>query len=196
MKIILFVLSLLWLSEVSAQCEYSEVKYDNTTNTAYIKSLPITLDIYETPFNGRIILASLIRTGDQYFIEIEITKDSSAQELKPICFEKGSRLSFSLKDNSIISLRQREEKICGVKFYDEKTEYYTVSNYARFILNQSAFESLLKSEIIMMNISSETFEKTYVLKEEIEDTKNNEVVITQPGRFFIDNIKCMTNPKF
>ena len=196
MKIVFALLFLFFISKVNAQCEYSEVMYDNTTNKAYIKSVPITLDIYETPFNGRIILASLIRTGDQYFIEIEITKDSSSQELEPICFEKGSRLSFSLKDNTIISLSQREEKICGVKFYDEKTGYTTVSNYARFIITQSSFEALIKSEIILMKITSENFEKTYVLKDEIEEFKNDETVVTNPSRFFIDNIKCMTNPKF
>ncbi|MGX1024819.1 hypothetical protein [Flavobacterium sp. CS20] len=178
------------------QCEYSEMAYDNTTNKAYLKSLPITLDIYETPLNGRIVLASLIRTGNQYFIEIEITKDSSAQDLEPICFEKGSRLNFSLKNGSIVSISQVDEKICGIKLYDEETEYTTVSNYAKFILTQKAFDELIKSEIVLIKISATNYEKTFVLKDELIQNIENSTIVTYPSRFFIDNIECMTNPKF
>ncbi|RRO14012.1 hypothetical protein [Flavobacteriaceae bacterium 14752] len=192
LTLLLFTCSLLSFG----QCEYSEMAYDNSTNQAYLKSLPITLDIYETPFNGRIVLASFIRTGNQYFIEIEITKDSSSQNLEPICFEKGSRLSFSLKDGSIVSIPQIEEKICGIKSYDKKTNYTSISNYAKFILTQEAFDSLVKSEIILIKISSTDFNKTFVLKDELIQTRADSTITTNPSRFFIDNIKCMTNPKF
>ncbi len=192
--LIVFLLTFSLLSY--GQCEYSEMAYDNSTNQAYLKSLPITLDIYETPLNGRIILASLIRTGNQYFIEIEITKDSSTQDLEPICFEKGSRLSFSLKDGSIVSIPQVDEKICGVKFYDEDSGFTTISNFAKFVLTQNAFDTLIKSEIVLMKINSTDFEKTFVLKDELTQTQADSTMTTNPSRFFINNIECMTNPNF
>lgn len=196
MKSLFTIVMFTFCLSMQAQCEYSVVTYNNETDEAYLQSIPITLDIYETPFNGRILIASLIRIENQYYIEIEITTDSSAQALEPICFKKGARLSFSLKNKSIISISQREDKICGVKFYDEETEYTTVSNYARFILTQNSFDELIKSEVILMKIDSEDYEKTFVVRDELEEVVGEEVIITNPSRFFIDNIECMTNPKF
>jgi len=196
MKILINVIILFTCLCSFSQCRYEKVEFNNTTNQALLQLSPITLDIFETPINGRIIIASLIRIDSQYFIEIEITKDSTARELEPICFEKGTRLSFSLQNGSIVSLSQREEKICGVKYYDKKTNYSTVSNFSRFILTQTVFDALIKSEVIMMKINSDNFEKTYVLKDELEEKIGDEIIITSPGRFFMDNIKCLTNPQF
>lgn len=196
MKSMFCVLMLSFCLCIQGQCEYSRVEYNNSTKQVYIQSKPITLDVYETPFNGRIILVTFIRIGNQYTLEIEITTDSSAQDLEPICFENGTRLSFSLKNNDIASITQTEEKICGVKFFDEKTGYTTVSNYARFLLTQEAYDKLIESEIVLMKIASETYQKTFVLKDEIEETFEEEIKVTNPSRFFIDNIECMTKPKF
>lgn len=196
MKYLFVLLLCLFMSSLNAQCEYNLVKYDNSTDKVYIQLSPITLDVYQTPFNARIVLANLIRNGDQYFIEIDITKDSAAKDLEPICFEKGDRLSFSLKNNTIINISQIDEKICGVKFKDRKSEYTTVSNYAKFIITQHAFDEMIKSEVVLMKITSQAYNKTFVIREELKENKDEEIVITNPSRFFIDNIKCLTNPNF
>ncbi len=196
MKYVLIFILLSVLIKINAQCQYSVIDIDNSTQKVYLQTTPITLDIIQTPFSGRIILASLIRSGNMYFIEIEITTDSSAQDLEPMCFNKGARVSFSLKDNTILSLTQRTDKICGIKSYDEKINYTSVSNYARFILTQYAFETLLQSEVVLMKISDTNYNKTIVLKDELEEIIDNEVIITEPGRFFMDNIQCLIQPKF
>jgi hypothetical protein len=152
--------------------------------------------MYETPFNGRLILATLIRNGDIYYIDFEITRDSSAQDLEPHCFERGDRVSFSLSDNSIISLTQTEERICGIKLEDKNQEFITVTDYIRVIVTQDAYEKLSKHEIILMKITGKEFNKTIVLKSELEESSENEVQITNPTRFFMDNIDCMVNPQF
>jgi hypothetical protein len=146
--------------------------------------------------NGRILIAHLIRSGDLYYIEIEVTKDSSSQDLTPICLEDGSRLGFLLKDNETFSIPHVSEKICGIKTYDSKTGYTTVSNYGLFILTQPIFKKLLKSEVFLMKIISKDYTKKFVLKDELEEFVNNEVMVTNPSRFFLDNIDCMVNPKF
>ena len=180
----------------NVDCQYNFIKYDHVAEKIYLQLEPVTLDLYETPFNARIILANFIREGDQFFIEIEITTDSSAQDLEPICFERGNRLSFSLKNNKIINISQIEKKICGIKVKNRKSGFITISNYAKFIITQYAYDELLKSEIVMMKINGENYDKTIVLSEELIEVKNDKEVITNPSRFFIDNIECMTNPKF
>ena len=196
MKLLFSLLFLSLMLDASAQCEYSVVQYNKETQKATLESFPVAIDLIETPFNARIVLASFTRTGDQYFLELEITEDSSTKDLKPICFEAGTRLSFSLKNNSITSIAQIEDKICGVKSYDRKTGYTTVSNYANFVITQHAYDILIKSEIILMKIISEDYEETFVLKDELEDMVDGEIAVTHPSRFFIEGIECMTNPKF
>lgn len=193
---VLLVFCLCYGFQTYGQCNYEKIEYDNATDKATLKLAPITLDLYETTFNGRILLASLIRIDNQFFIEIEITKDSKAQKLEPICFEKGTRLSFSLKNNNIISISQRDEKICGISYYDKKTSYSTVSNYARFILTQQAFDELVESEVVLIKISAENYERTFVLKNELEEQLKDQTITTYPSRFFIDHIKCLTHPQF
>lgn len=193
--LIILTISMIGLMTYS-QCAYSVIDYDRSSGKGYMKSDPITLDYYETPFNGRIIVAHLIRFGSQYFIEIEITSDSSAQDLEPICFEKGARLSFSLKNRKVVSLSQIEDKICGVKTTDSRSGYTTVSNYARFILTQSVFDELKKSEIVLMKLADTNYDRSFVLKEEIKELFENETKITNPGKFFIENIDCLIKPKF
>jgi len=183
-------------SLVYSQCEYSLVELNNSTEKATIKSYPFTLDLVETPLNGRILLASLIRTGNQYFIELEITEDSSSRNLKPICLESGSRISFLLKNNSTFSLPHVNDKICGVRTYDRKSGYTTVSNYGKFILTPSSFDQLLKSEITLIKIIDNDFNKSFVIKNELKEPLDNGYRIINPSRFFIDNINCMINPKF
>jgi len=63
-------------------------------------------------------------------------------------------------------------------------------------LTNTAFEELLKSEVLMIKILSEDYEETFVLKDELEVVKGEAVTITKPARFFIDNIECLTNPNF
>jgi len=191
-----FVLLMSCCLSLSSQCEYEHVQYDNTTKQLYLKTAPITLDLYETPFSARLLLASLIRNGNQFFIEIEITKDSSAQELEALCFKEGARLSFSLKNNAVISISQKESEICGVKQINEDTGFTSVSNYARFILNQKAFDALSQSEVVMIKISDTAYSKTYVLKSELEVSNQDGIIHTNPSRFFIDHISCLTHPKF
>ncbi|NBC56724.1 MAG: hypothetical protein GVY05_00330 [Bacteroidetes bacterium] len=193
---LLFVLWICFSIQIYGQCNYERIKYDNKTNKATLKLSPITLDLYETPLNGRIILASLIRIDNTFFIEIEITKDSKTQKLEPICFKQGTKLSFSLKNNTIISLFQREKKICGVNYYDKKNNYSSVSNYARFILTQQAYDELIQSEVILMKIIAKNYENTFVLKTELEEQFEDQIITTNPSRFFMDNIKCLTNPQF
>lgn len=197
MKLIITLLILCFYSsfQTFGQCNYEKIEYDKSKEEATLKLAPITLDLFETPINGRIVLASLIRTDNQYFIEIEITKDSKSKKLEPICFEKGARLSFSLKNNAVVSIIQREEKICGITYYDEKNNYSTVSNYARFTLTQPAFDKLVQSEAILMKISAESYEDTFVLKNELEEQFDDKTIVSNPTRFFMDNIECLTNPK-
>lgn len=196
MKYLFILFYTFYMFSQDTECQYNLVKYDNTTEKIYIQLKPVTLDVYETPFNARIILANFIREGDQFFIEIEITTDSSAKDLEPICFKRGDRLSLSLKNNKIVNISQIEEKICGIKVKNRNSTYTTVSNYAKFIITQYAYEELLKSEVVMMKINAENYDKTFVLREELKEVKNEKEVITKPSRFFIDNIECMTNPKF
>ena len=191
----LFITFLASLSAYS-QCEYADIKYDRSTKLLFLKQYPITLDVFETPYNGRIILATMMRIGDNYTIDLEITTDSNAQELEPVCFKEGSKLSFGLKNNNIVTLLQKEEIICGIKQSDRKSSYNTVSNYARFIITQEAYDELKKSEIILMKVISEDYTKSFVLKSELEEIINGQVFVTNPTRFFIDNIDCLTNPKF
>jgi hypothetical protein len=191
--IMIFVLLLGFTSK--AQCDYSSVSYDNSTKKSHLISLPITLDLYETPYNGRFIQVFLIREGNSFFMEFELTRDSSSQDLKPVCFEKGDRVSFSLSDNSFVNLMQTRDKICGVKFEDNKNGFVSVTNYINVVITQEAFEKLIKSKVLLIKISSKDYNETFVLKNEIEELVNNEVVVTKPGRFFMDNIKCLTNPK-
>jgi hypothetical protein len=179
-----------------AQCEYADIKYDRSTKLLFLKQFPITLDVFETPYNGRIIKATMMRIGDNYTIDLEITTDSNARELEPVCFKEGSKLSFALKSNKIVTLLQKEEIICGIKQSEPRSTYNTVSNYARFIITQEAYDDLKKEEIILMKIISEDYTKTFVLKSELEDVKDGEIVITNPTRFFMDNIDCLTHPKF
>ncbi len=196
MKYILTLLLISFSSLTYSQCDYSHVEYNNTTGKGVIKSYPYTLDFYETPMNGRLLLISLIRAGNQYFMDLEITKDSSAQDLEPICLESGSRLSFLLKNNTSISLPHVEDKICGIKTYDRKSGYTSVSNYGLFMITQSGFDELLKSEITLIKITDKDYKKSFVIKDELEAPVDDGYKITKPSRFFIDNIKCMTNPKF
>lgn len=196
MKYALVILTFLASLISYSQCEYADVKYNRTTKLLFLKQYPITLDVFETPYNGRIILATMMRVGDNYTIDLEITTDSNARELEPVCFKEGSKLSFALKNNKIVTLLQKEEIICGIKESDPNTSYNTVSNYARFELTQEAYDVLKNHEIIMMKVISEDYSKAFVLKSELEEVIDGEVVITNPTRFFMDNIDCLTNPKF
>lgn len=196
MKYIFILFFPFYMLSQNSECQYNFVKFDHITKKIYLQLKPVTLDVYETPFNGRIILANFIREGDQYFIEIEITTDSSAQDLEPICFKRGDRLSLSLMNNRIVTISQIEKKICGIRVKNRKSKYITGSNYAKFILTQCAYDKLLKSEVVMMKINGENYDKTFVLRDELKEVKNDQEVITNPSRFFIDNIECMTNPKF
>lgn len=196
MRILFVLFYLFYYTSICAQCDYGELRYDNATEKVYMQLAPITLDVFETPFNARIILAHLIRYGNQFFIEIEITTDSSALDIKPICFEKSDRLSLFLKNNNIINILQTDDKICGVTWRDRRSGFITVSNYARFTLTQHAFDELKKSDVALIKISSKNYEKTFVLGEELEEKIDNDLVTTIPGRFFIENIECLTNPNF
>ncbi len=195
MKFLAVVICIIFSFKSYSQCEYSIVKYDRSTKLLFLKQEPITLDIFETPFNGRIIKASMMRIGDNYTIDLEITTDSNAQELEPVCFKRNSKLSFSLVNNTTVTLMQLEDIICGVKQQDRKSDYNTVSNYARFVITQDAYEKLNKHEIVLMKVISDEYTKTFVLKSELEELKNDEVIISYPTRFFIDNIGCLTNPE-
>jgi len=196
MKYVFLCIGLIMSFHTFSQCEYADIKYDKSTRLLFLKQFPITLDVYETPYNGRIILATMMRIGDNYTIDLEITTDSNAQELEPICFKRGSKLSFALKNNKIVTLLQKEEIICGIKQSERKNPFNTVSNYARFVLTQEAYDELKEEEIILMKVISEDYTKTFVLKSELEQVIDGKVVVTNPTRFFIDNIECLTNPKF
>ncbi len=196
MKYVLLFITFLASLGTYSQCEYADIKYDRSTKLLFLKQFPITLDVFETPYNGRIILATMMRVGDNYTIDLEITTDSNAQELEPVCFKEGSKLSFALKNQKTVTLLQKEEIICGIKHSEPKRDYNTVSNYARFIITQEAYDELKKEEIILMKIISEDYTKTFVLKSELEENINGELVVTYPPRFFMDNIDCLTNPKF
>lgn len=196
MKIISLFISLVSFTLSYAQCQYSDVRLNNSTKSLFLKSKPITVDLYETPFNGRLVLATFIRNGDVYYIDFEITRDSSAQDLEPHCFERGDRVSFALSDNSIVTLMQTEDKICGIKLEDKGEEFVTVTDYIRVIVNQDAYEKLSEHEIILMKIKGKTLDKNLVLKSELEEVINDEIYVSNPSRFFMDNIECMVNPKF
>lgn len=196
MKYILTLFLLNICSLAYSQCVYSLVEYNNSTGKGTIKTYPITLDFFETPMNGRIVLANLIRSGNRYYIELEITTDSSSQDLEPVCMDKGSRLSFSLKNNSTFSIPHISDRVCGVKTYNRKNGYTTVSNYGIFMLTRTEFNELLKSEVVLIKIINKNFNKIIVIKEELEVPVDDDYIITKPSRFFIDNIDCMINPKF
>ncbi len=191
-----FMSAMLFIMNFSsiAQCNYDIADYDFTKNKVYLESRPLVLDIFETPSKGRLVVAKLIREQNNYFIDLEITHDSNSQKLKPICFKKGSRLSFMLKNNLIVTLVQLKTKLCGIA-KRSKNGFYTVSNYARFVVTQDAYNELIKEQIILMKVISEDYTKKFVLKSEIEEEVNGEIIITKPTHFFIDNIECMTNPK-
>lgn len=196
MKVISPLICFLLFFVSNAQCEYSSIVLNNTTKSIFLKSNPITVDLYETPYTARLISATFIRNGDVYYIDFEITRDSSAQELEPYCFEKGDRVSFSLSDNSVLSLMQTEDRICGIKLDNEKNEFVTVTDYIRVIITQAAYDKLSKHRIILMKIKAKNYDKTIVLKSELEEVIEDEVVISNPTRFFMDNIECFVNPKF
>ena len=177
-----------------AQCNYDIVDYDFANNKVYLESGPFTLDILESALSGRIVLAKIIRDQNNYFIDLEITQDSNCEKLKPICFKKGSRLGLLLKNNQIVTLVQLKAKLCGLS-KKTKDGYHTVSNYARFVITQDAYNALIKEEILLMKIISEAYTRQFVLKSEIEEEVNGEFIITKPTRFFMDNINCITNPQ-
>lgn len=179
----------------SAQCEYDVVSIDNSKNEFYLESKPIVLDLYETQYNGRLIEAKLIRRRNQYVIELSITQDSYAQKLNSICFERGTKLSFLFQNNDTATLIQFENEICGIR-RKGKNDYNTVSNYSRFLLTREAYEKLKEEEITLMKIISTGFTRTFVLKSELEIMVDKEMVVTNPSRFFIDNIPCLTHPSF
>lgn len=191
----LFLFTTFTLSAV-AQCRYNSIMYERDSKMLYLETTPITLDIYETPFNGRLIEAILKRNGNRYTIEFEITRDSSTQNLKPSCFEKGDRVSLSLSDNSIVGLTKTDEKMCGVKFINEDNGFVSVTDYMKVVLTQDSYEKLKKHEVVLMKFFSKDFDKTIVLKSELEQIINDKVKITNPNRFFLDNIECLTNPDF
>ncbi len=195
MALRLFIILFVCTFSLKAQCDYTNIGYDRDSKALYLKSMPITLELYETPFNGRLIQVFLVRNGNSYYLEFEITRDSASQDLQPVCFVKGDRVSFSLSNNTYISLSQIEDKICGVKFENSTNGFVTVTNYINVILTQDSFEKLLKNEVLLMKISSENYNKTFVLKNEMEELINNQMTITNPTRFFMDNIECLTNPK-
>jgi hypothetical protein len=162
----------------------------------FIRSATITLDLYETPYNGRLIQAYLIRNGDSYFLELEITRDSASQDLKPICFKKGDRVSFSLSNHTNLTLIQTEDKICGIKTKNEKNDFVTVTNYIKVVITQDAYEKLSKNSAVLMRVSSKDYNETVVLKSEIEEITDDEITISNPSQFFIKNIKCLIEPDF
>lgn len=196
MKYLILLLCIVINAHAYSQCEYSMVNYDATTGQSILKSKLITLDFQETPYNGRIVLAKLVRSGNQYFVELEITEDSSTRDIEAACIEPGSRLSFSLKNGLSVSLFQVNEKMCGIKTENRKTDFTSISNYGYFVITQNAFDELVKSEILIMKITSKDYNKTLVLKEELEIPTEEDYVITNPSRFFMDNIDCLINPKF
>ena len=195
MRFLTVVIFLIFSTLGYSQCEYSQIKFDKSTRLLFLKQYPVTLDIFETPFNGRIILASMMRIGDNFTIDLEITTDSNAQELEPVCFKKGSKLTFSLTNNETVTLEQREEIICGIKQDVKDTDYNTVSNYARFVIDLEMINKLKEHEIVLMKVESEDYNKTFVLKSELEEVKNDEIVTSNPTRYFIDNLECLTHPK-
>ena len=195
MKYIVLLLLLLTSYSNFAQCNYNLIHVDEQKNLFRLESRPIVLDIYETAYNGRLIEAKLIRNKNQYTIEISITQDSYAQELKQICFQRGSKLSFSFTNNKTVTLTQLEDEICGIR-RKGTNNYNTVTNYARFILTKDAYDILIREEIVIMKIISKDYTRQFVLKSELEVVNNEEVTLTHPNRFFMENIKCLKNPGF
>jgi len=191
----IFFLLLASLNSFS-QCDYQSILYDNATKTLYIKSNALTLELYETPYNGRFVQAFLVRNGNSFFIELEITRDSASQNLKPTCFEKGDRVSFSLSNNENISLIQVEDKICGIKNEAAGDGFTTVTDFLKVVITQDAFDKLSKNKVVLMRINSKNYNQTFVLKSELEELINNELVITDPSSFFIETVDCLVKPNF
>jgi hypothetical protein len=179
---------------ISAQCDYDVVDVDFKKNDVYLETISQILSIYETPSSGRIILAKLVRDRNNILIDIEITEDSKYEKLKPVCF-KNSKLSLLFKDNSLITLHQIYEEICGVRKKDRKSGFQSMSNYARFIIHKEAFEKLKQEEITLMKLISKDYTTKFVLKSELENIVEDDVFYTYPTRFFIDYIDCLINPK-
>ncbi len=194
MNKICLLLLLVFSNVLNAQCEYSSVFMNNSTKSLFLKLNPVTIDIYETPFNGRLVLATLIRNGDVYYIDFEITRDSSTQDLVPHCFEEGDQVVFSLSDNSKITLNHIQDRICGVKL-EQNNDFVSVTDYMRIIVTREALEKLSKHEVILLEFKSRDFSKNVVLKSELEEYYDDEIYISKPTRFFIDNIECLTNPE-
>jgi hypothetical protein len=167
---------------------------NNSTKSLFLKLNPITIDLYETPFNGRLVLATLIRNGDVYYIDFEITRDSSAQDLQPHCFDKDDQVTLSLSDNSQIVLKHVQDRICGIKM-EQRNDFVSVTDYMRTIVTPDALKKLSEQEVILMEFKSNNFNKNIVLKSELEEYFEDEIYISNPTRFFIDYIDCLTNPK-
>ncbi len=195
-KVKYFIVNILFTWSAFAQCDYDQIIYDDKSKTLLITSKAITLDIYETPYNGRLLTTKLSRSGNFYTMEFEITQDSSTQDLKPICFKSGDRVDFALSNNTNLSLMQTEDKICGVKFENTENGFTTVTNYIKVILTQDAFDKLSKNEVILIRIASKEFKEKFVIKNELEQVIGDEVMMTNPSRFFMDNIECLTKPQF
>lgn len=193
MKKIFLLLCIVLFKTATGQCDYNSVLKNNSTKSLFLKLNPITIDIYETPFNGRLILATLIRNGDLYYIDFEITRDSSARELDPHCYEKGDSIELSLADNSTIVLNHVEDRICGVRL-EQRDYFISVTDYMRVILQPEDIDKLSDSEVILMAIKGSDFKKNIVLKSELEEYYDDGVYLSNPTRFFMDNIECLTNP--
>ncbi len=177
-----------------AQCDYSSIFKNNATKSLFLKLNPITVDIYETPFNGRLILATLIRNGDIYYIDFEITRDSSAQDLEPHCFENNDSVVMSLADNTKVTLKHIQERICGIKV-ENNDQFTSVTDYLRVIITPEDLKKLTEKEVILMEFKSSDFNKTVVLKSELEEFYDDEIYTSNPTRFFIDHIECLKNPR-
>jgi len=193
MKNIFLLLLTAFFCKMNAQCEYSSVFMNNSTKSLFLKLEPVTIDIYETPFNGRLILATLIRNGDIYYIDFEITRDSSAQDLKPHCFDAGDSVVFSLSDNSEIELEHIQDRICGIKL-ERRDDFVSVTDYLRVIVTPEAKEKLKENEIILIDFKTKSYDKKFVLKSELEEIFEDEVYYSNPTEFFSKNIDCLINP--
>jgi hypothetical protein len=190
--VLLFIIA--FCTQINAQCGYSSVFMNNSTKSLFLKLEPLTIDIYETPFNGRLILATLIRNGDLYYIDFEITRDSSAQELEPHCFDKDDSIILSLADNTEIELSHIRDRICGIKL-EQNDDFVSVTDYMRVIVTSEALEKLSENEVILIKFKGKEFDKTVVLKSELEELYEDDIVITNPTKFFKNNIDCLINPK-
>ena len=52
----------------------------------------------------------------------------------------------------LLMLIQKEEIICGIKQTERNSTYNTISNYARFVITQDAYDKLKKDEILLIKI--------------------------------------------